>query len=205
MPKANLYETLGIKPDATPAEIKRARRDRARQLHPDKQTGDHAEMAAVNKAFDVLSDPERRLLYDQTGQESRPPEEDAIRGLLMQAFVAALAKDAPNVVKGAQQFFDETKATINQQKLDGQRALNSLKERREKVTTKSPLNAFHLIADQNLKQIEMKLASLDCDLESIAKAEKELKSYKSSEKMVQTYSDLASMGWSGTTSTGGRW
>lgn len=197
----NLYETLGVKPDATPAELKRARRRRAEQVHPDKG-GSQEEMSAVNHAFDVLNDPMKRLLYDQTGQDSRPPEEDAIRGLLFQAFMDALVKDAPNAVKGAQQFFDKTKEQLQQQKRDGKRAMDALKVRRDKVTTKAPLNAFHLIVDQQIQQIEMKLASLDNDLEAIAKAEKELKGYKSSEKLVETYSAISQ--W-GSATTGGQW
>lgn len=200
----SLYETLGVKPDATAVELKRARRRRAEKVHPDKRGGSEQEMAAVNHAFDVLVDPARRLLYDSTGQDSQPPEEDRIRGLVMQSFLDALMKDAPNVVKGAQQFFETTKANIKKQKAEGQRAVDALKVRRDKVTTKSSLNAFHLIVDQQISQIEMKLASLDNDIENIEKAEKELKSYKSSEKLVETYSDLQMRGW-GTASTGGQW
>lgn len=203
MPNKNLYETLGVKPDATAAELKRARRDRARQVHPDKQGGSEEKMSAVNHAFDVLADPQRRLLYDQTGQDSQPPEEDRIRGLVMQSFLDALMKDAPNVVKGAQQFLENAKAATQKQKADGKRAMDALKARRDKVTTKSPLNAFHLIVDQQIQQIEMKLASLDNDIENIDKALKELKTYKSSEKLVQAYGEISM--WGGTASTGGQW
>lgn len=84
-PKKDLYATLDVKRDATPAEIKRAHRRRAEQVHPDKG-GDPVEMAAVNHANDVLKDPARRLLYDKTGQDHILPTEVRARELVMQGF-----------------------------------------------------------------------------------------------------------------------
>jgi curved DNA-binding protein CbpA len=205
----NLYETLGVKKDATPAELKRARRDRARQLHPDKEGGSEDEMRKVNHAFDVLFDPTRRQLYDATGQESQQPEEDRVRQLLFQGFIDALVKDAPNVVKGAQQFLESAKSQIEGQQVEGERALHALKGRRDKVTTKSPINAFHLIVDQQIVGIEQKLAGLGNDLETVNKALKELKAYKSSEKLVAEFklSDSRRFGvdLGGSATTGSGW
>lgn len=57
------YDVLGVRPDATPAELRRAYLERARQHHPD--AGGRAEaMTAVNEAWAVLSDPVRRRVYD---------------------------------------------------------------------------------------------------------------------------------------------
>ena len=66
------YEVLGISPDATQEEIKRAYRKLARQLHPDANPGDpHAEerFKEVTRAYEVLSDPERCRRYDLFGEE----------------------------------------------------------------------------------------------------------------------------------------
>ena len=65
MPRTH-YETLGVKPSATRAEIKSAYRSRMRTLHPDVRKGpaDHGEMAAVAEAWNVLSDTKRRAAYD---------------------------------------------------------------------------------------------------------------------------------------------
>lgn len=61
------YERLGIPVDASPAEVQRAFRRAARALHPDRH-GERTtpEMAAVNEAWWVLSDPARRAAYDAT-------------------------------------------------------------------------------------------------------------------------------------------
>ncbi len=63
------YDTLGVKPDATPAAIRKAFRSLAQKHHPDKG-GDHAAMQAIQKAYDLLSDPERRAKFDETGSEA---------------------------------------------------------------------------------------------------------------------------------------
>jgi curved DNA-binding protein len=64
------YATLGVPRTATPAEIKKAFRKLARQHHPDVNKGDAAaekRFKEVSEANEVLSDPEKRKLYDQLG------------------------------------------------------------------------------------------------------------------------------------------
>lgn len=77
----DLYATLGLdKAIATAADIKQAYRRLAVKLHPDKQSPERKsvaeqEFAALNAAYNVLSDPERRSVYDMTGvadQEDLP-------------------------------------------------------------------------------------------------------------------------------------
>jgi hypothetical protein len=58
------YDTLGVRPDATAAEIREAYRRLARRHHPDRGAADPQAMAAINEAYRVLSDPARRAMYD---------------------------------------------------------------------------------------------------------------------------------------------
>jgi curved DNA-binding protein len=64
------YEALGVPRTASQADIKKAFRKLARELHPDKKPGDKAaekRFKDVNEANAVLSDPEKRKKYDQLG------------------------------------------------------------------------------------------------------------------------------------------
>ena len=61
----NYYEVLGLKKDATASEIKKAYRKLSVKYHPDKPTGDKKKYAEINKAYEVLSDSQKRRMYDQ--------------------------------------------------------------------------------------------------------------------------------------------
>jgi DnaJ-class molecular chaperone len=73
MADRDYYEILGVARDASPEQIKKAYRAKARQLHPDVNPGDkraEVEFKAAQQAYDVLSDPEKRSLYDRLGREA---------------------------------------------------------------------------------------------------------------------------------------
>jgi hypothetical protein len=75
---ATLYEVLGASPDASDAELRRAYYLAARQLHPDlnPDSGTDAAMRALNQAWAVLGNPERRKRYD--AQISLAPPRPAV-------------------------------------------------------------------------------------------------------------------------------
>ena len=60
------YATLGVARGADAAAVKAAYRARVQTAHPDRG-GDPAAFIALVRAFDLLSDPEARRLYDETG------------------------------------------------------------------------------------------------------------------------------------------
>lgn len=63
----DLYSTLGIQPDATQDQIKRAFRKKAKSMHPD-HGGTTEEFCQLKLAMTVLSDRKRRRHYDRTGE-----------------------------------------------------------------------------------------------------------------------------------------
>src|ERR1700752_1025968 len=68
------YEVLGIKRGAYEDQIKQAYRKLARKFHPDLNPGDKSaeeQFKGLQEAYDVLSDPENRKLYDQYGDNWR--------------------------------------------------------------------------------------------------------------------------------------
>lgn len=63
------YAVLGVGRDASEADIKKAYRKMAAKYHPDKPTGDEAKFKELSEAYETLSDPEKRGLYDQFGSD----------------------------------------------------------------------------------------------------------------------------------------
>lgn len=66
-PTADLYKTLGVKPEASAEEIKKAYRRLAKRYHPDSTGGDktkESKFKEISTAYDVLGDPEKRSQYD---------------------------------------------------------------------------------------------------------------------------------------------
>lgn len=65
------YKIMGIPKDTPQKDIKAAYRKRAKQFHPDLHPNDpkaKAKFQALNEAYDVLNDPEKRAKYDQYGE-----------------------------------------------------------------------------------------------------------------------------------------
>ena len=66
----NYYAILGVLPTATLEEIRSAYRSRAKQYHPDHFGRDSAPFLSVQEAYEVLGDPESRVLYDESLQKA---------------------------------------------------------------------------------------------------------------------------------------
>ncbi|AMD18574.1 HBL328Cp [Eremothecium sinecaudum] len=67
------YAILGVNKGATDKEIKSAYRQLSKKYHPDKNPGDesaHHHFIEVGEAYEALSDPEKRKIYDQFGAEA---------------------------------------------------------------------------------------------------------------------------------------
>ena len=68
MNKRDYYEVLGLQKTATPDEIKKAYRKLVKELHPDKG-GDENAFKEVSEAYEILSDKDKKIKYDQFGHD----------------------------------------------------------------------------------------------------------------------------------------
>jgi len=68
---ADFYNLLGISRDATPKEIKKAYRQKSLEFHPDKnkEEGAAEKFAEIARAYEVLSDEDKKEVYDRYGEE----------------------------------------------------------------------------------------------------------------------------------------
>jgi molecular chaperone DnaJ len=70
MAKRDYYELLGVSKGAGEAEIKKAYRKKAMELHPDRNQDDpnaESHFKEINEAYDVLKDPQKKAAYDRFG------------------------------------------------------------------------------------------------------------------------------------------
>lgn len=65
----DLYKVLGVDKSASERDLKKAYRTLSKKYHPDKVTGDEKKFLEVTEAYDALSDPTSRKIYDQYGHD----------------------------------------------------------------------------------------------------------------------------------------
>ena len=89
MARKDYYAILGVRKDALPDDIRKAFRDLAKQLHPDRNPGDvraEQRFREVAEAWEVLGDPEQRARYDRMGPmytaSGRPPSPEELNEFL---------------------------------------------------------------------------------------------------------------------------
>jgi len=71
----NPYDILGVSKSASESEVKKAYRRLANKYHPDKNQGDKAaeqKFKEVSNAYEILSDPKKKQMYDQFGSTGGP-------------------------------------------------------------------------------------------------------------------------------------
>jgi molecular chaperone DnaJ len=94
------YQTLGVSRSATAAEIKKAYRKLARKYHPDVNPGNKSaeeKFKQVSSAFEVLSDPKKRKLYDEFGEDAAKIGWDEKKAEALRAYKNAAAQGGGGV------------------------------------------------------------------------------------------------------------
>lgn len=172
-----LYATLGIEPTATPEQIKAAYRKKSRENHPD-HGGSTEAMASVNDAYAVLSDPDRRAKYDQTGDSTKGPTlDEQANAALAQVFNACLTEEG-DIVAVARKAFGRGISEANGQRQEMASTLRKLEKRRGLVINTAGENLFQVLLEGKISQLEKARSSLDAQIEVAKAALRLLESYR---------------------------
>lgn len=103
-----LYDTLGVEPNATEADIRAAYRQKAKDNHPDtkpeeERAAAEKAMAAINHAYGILLNPDKRRAYDTEGKGA--PEEERKGAIAYQVainvFMDCVNSDYPDPLREA--------------------------------------------------------------------------------------------------------
>ncbi len=194
--KKNHYEVIGVDSSATPEEIKKAYRAKTKEVHPDKGGtigGREEEMIDLNVAYTTLSNPERRLLYDRTGEDKISDINNEVRSIIFEFFQEALVKEKSDVLGHAKDRISKRRDELEQQKYEVKKEQEKLQKRRDKISLKKSRNKnkkkeieekpnlFHILVDQHLQAMEGIIASCERGMEVMTLALKELQDYESKE------------------------
>ncbi len=129
------YRVLGVDPAADLDEIKKAYRRKALECHPDRG-GSHDQMVAVNEAWEILSDPDRRRRYDKVRGGTADPsaqtaaaddaskarqraEQDPPRWADFVAWLNGVASDFTDARHGSEPVFGEVHLPTVENSLSG--------------------------------------------------------------------------------------
>jgi curved DNA-binding protein CbpA len=153
------YDTLGVPTNATPDEIKSGYRKAAAKAHPDKG-GSNEKMAEVNRAYQVLSNQEARVHYDQFGEDPGAPK-DAATDMLMVLFDLAINACDGDVVKFVLGRLKDAVEELEQKREMCQRTIKKLQKKAGRVKTKGTApNLFQMLLDKKISDQQSLLSNI---------------------------------------------
>ena len=178
-----LYEILGVKTKADKKVIKNAYRDKAREFHPDKG-GNKQAFALIAKAYDILSDSDKRNRYDKTGIESGVDiATQKAYGLLQSIFTDILEKIGCeeilsfNVIRQMEKRLDTAFSKIVAEKKTDIKKRKTLEKIIKRIEHKNKHNAFSVIILEEIKKENLGVQRKIEQIETIEIARKMLKDY----------------------------
>lgn len=187
------YDTLDIAPNADEATIKRAYRRKSSEHHPDRG-GDTTQMAAINRAYETLSDPDKRKRYDVTGEDQiqHPAERQAME-LVMQTIMRLVDQhsESQDVIAFANRDLKANQSQFKQQQSIWRQQIRDLERRRKRLKHKGAGPNF--LDDMFASRIEQFTAQIKDFDENIALCDQALellKGYEWEGKMAQSLAAL---------------
>jgi hypothetical protein len=164
-----LYDVLGVSPDASMQEVKDAYRALTSIYHPDREGGDTEKMAEINKAYETLSDPEKRKHYDDNPELSEEQlrmkklEGDA-EALFVRILSVALKANQGNPISFIALEIANFKAKAKEENVDSEALIEKYRKTLSRITCSSERNLAKKLIDG---LIEAQEQSIKANLELI--------------------------------------
>jgi len=93
------YEVLGVDKGSSQADIKKAYRQKSKELHPDKTGADEEAMAELNEAYEIIGDPESRKFYDEHGMATLADKDKVVAEIIKEVLGQCAGKATPSHLK----------------------------------------------------------------------------------------------------------
>lgn len=178
----NYYECLDVPKDADAATIKKAYRRQSKKHHPDRDGGDARVMVWINKAYETLSDPEKRAYYDACGQDKPyTPVETLARHLLFQwgILCATEMPENMNLVAGiraqAQSYMSQLSEELSKIEMQEKR----IKKHIENLKCDDKENELSRVIGEHCQKITQKVNETRNRKQGVVLALEMLKKYRS--------------------------
>lgn len=123
------YDLIGVAPDATDIEIKKGYRKAALKWHPDKNPDNpeaEAKFQEIAEAYQILSDPQKRTIYDEVGKEELNQQGNGAsqdldpKEFFSMIFGGEASKDYIGELNFIQMMFDAEKDAVDEEGKEGE-------------------------------------------------------------------------------------
>lgn len=178
----NLYDILGVSPDADDKEIKKAYRKEAQNTHPDRESGDGDKFQLVAKAYNILSDKDRRDEYDRTGNTEEGPDQRTIaESKLAHLFEGLINSESfeGNLIDNCRQKVLEILRNIDNTGSTVRGKLKKLQKQKGRIVADDH-NMYDQILGNSIKALENDLRRLDKEREITSEVQALLERYEDS-------------------------
>lgn len=182
-----LYEILGIDPGSDEKTVKLAYRSKSQQNHPDKGGSDEA-FHEISVAYAVLSDPDRRKKYDETGDIEEPNHGNPIESTLAQLFEAIISQNqlTGNIIDTALSIARAQRAEIEKQLIADDHKRRKFEKLLNRVTSKSEINLFAGLLAQKIDGLTIAVNQANERIEIMEGVIALLKDYDDTSPVVET-------------------
>ena len=160
----NPYEQLGVSKDATKAEIKKAYKKAASASHPDKEGGDHEMFQTVKLAYDVLSDPDSKAHYDQTGKiKANEIKADPVEQRMTQLFTSMIDEEkfTGNIIDKAIDIVRDAIGELITVSCNVETSLEKLNKRIGRIKCKDENNMYEIVLSGKVSELTNRLTKMD--------------------------------------------
>lgn len=190
----DLYETLGVASDASFQEIRAAYRRAASEAHPDREGGDTARMADLNRAYETLNDADKRAEYDATGvADSAAQLEGEACSRLIALFQAVLdCGEESDLMLTCRMLLTKARGDIEAQHLNVSRQAARLRKQRNRIRRRKEtgINLFEALVDSKVKQADEQLAALERGRTVFARVAEMLETYEAEPQAAMPNGEL---------------